>query len=208
MQYTFICNEATAVATALSGTNERLQREMIQCLDKHYGPVIKGRILKWYGTARQTQNEINDAADAFQEALTCLVYQGRNGHLRTDNGKPALIWNYLFTITRNKFLNAREKAFRYGRILEKVTTEETVQADTEFIEQREQEQVGNKKFTQCFEQLRPNCRELLQEVYGIGKKIKDVAEERKQTVEYLYVELARCRSALKNCLSNHSFTAN
>jgi DNA-directed RNA polymerase specialized sigma24 family protein len=207
MQDTLICKDPAAVIAVFARNDERLKNEMIKCLYEHFGTDIKNKIVRSYGN-RHNENDVEYVKDAFQEALIHLIYQGEKGNLKQAHAQPAVIWSYLFEITKNKYRNEKKKESRRMHLNNPAFKSEMDETGANLPERAEQERLQEKLLAEGYKTLRANCRELLHLVYVQHKKIKDIAVEREQTVDYLYMELSRCRSELKKCVENHPIHPN
>jgi RNA polymerase sigma factor (sigma-70 family) len=156
-----------------------------------YAPVV-------YGFARQRQLQDADAADLTQEVLRSVMTSA--GRLDYDPARGSFR-GWLFTVTRNKFLDLRERQRRgQGR---GGTSAQAILADLPAPEEEAlwDEEFRRRLFAAAAEQVRKEFEERSWQAFWAtcidGKKAADVASELGLSVGAVYIAKSRIQARLK-----------
>jgi RNA polymerase sigma-70 factor (ECF subfamily) len=156
-----------------------------------YAPVV-------YGFARQRQLQDADAADLTQEVLRSVMTSA--GRLDYDPARGSFR-GWLFTVTRNKFLDLRERQRRgQGR---GGTSAQAILADLPAPEEEAlwDEEFRRRLFAAAAEQVREEFEEPSWQAFWAtaidGKKAADVAGELGLSVGAVYIAKSRIQARLK-----------
>lgn len=159
----------------LSGLQRNDQVTLRALYTAHF-PAVRGYVLQNSGT-------VSDAQDMFQEAITVLWMQAKegrfNGNAESDPG------GFLFRVAKNKWLDVvRSAAHRHMKV---VHDERVDQVDTEVHDDVEERIV---RLRGVYDKLDEKCRTVLDQFYFERKDLATIAanmgveEESIRTIKY------------------------
>jgi len=141
----------------------------------------------------------DDAADLFQEALLILMRNARKTGFRLNSTVNA----FLYGIVRNLWLKKlqKKKKNKIDLIIDEEigTPLKNIASDIDFSAYLDDqpEMTVSKKVSEAIATLGEQCRELLLDFYGMETSLKELAEERKTTSDYLKLKKYRCMQRLR-----------
>ncbi len=133
-----------------------------------------------------------DAEDLFQKALL-TAWQERGKY---DPDRDLYAW--LCGIARNHVRHHVRAAYRAKAVLDPEVIDRLAER---LIDEDEYFQRRQAALTACLEKLPAKSRSLIEEVYGAGKSIKDVAAGLGAGAEGVYKAVQRVRAALHECVT-------
>jgi RNA polymerase sigma-70 factor, ECF subfamily len=162
--------------------------------DEAYGELVRRYQGRLRGFAARYIHDSDEIYDLVQEAFI-------DAYLHLDRFEPDRdFWPWLRSICKNRVLNyLRAKRVRRDvnvRLVDAVLAEQ-LQAD-DGVDERLAERLEALK--RCLDQLKASQRQLVEQRYAAGARIKDLAVKLDQSAASLAMRLYRIRGRLRECM--------
>jgi len=156
---------------------------------KKYSTMIYQLILTNNGSQQ-------DAEDIYHEALVTMI-----SNIRTRGfSLTSKLSSYLYSISRNLWLyKLRQKG--NGKIIDTELPEHILDEDQ--VPEIEIFEAKHTLIAKVFDQISPDCKQLLKSFYFDQKPLKDLAMEMGLTDGFIRIKKMRCMESLKKLVENH-----
>lgn len=197
MQYIVFCDDPDLIMAAFSSEDYEKKMSMVSCLYKKYAAGIMSSVLHQYGKYNDAGDK-EDVKDAWHAAMLNIISRLNGQTLKHTASEPLNIRGYFYYACRNEYLKIK-RAKVGSMAMPCQFADEQLSGLIEKERQNEKER-KMELLQWCMKEMSDKCRDMLEGKYYRSEQVKDIAERRKVSVDYLYVEFTKCRGRLKECL--------
>lgn len=159
----------------------RNEPAVVRAFYRAHLPAVRSYVIQNSGTS-------TDAQDVFQEAMSVLWLQAKEGRLAPGSDPGA----FLFRVAKNKWLDVvRSAAHRHMKVVHDERTEQVPAASTDEVEERLARLRG------VYDKLDDKCRQVLDRFYFERKDLATIAGEMGVEVDSIRTIKYRCMMKLR-----------